>query len=247
MKYIASVSWGKDSTAMLLRLLIEHWPLDEVVFYNTTMEFQAVYATRDRMLPLLKARGIRYTELKPDYDFRWKMFEKEVHERGGGTHYGYSWCGGACRWGTSDKLRIVRAYCGDAYQYVGIAADENKRFEKAKNKHKIMPLVEWGMTEPDCLSLCYDFGFDWLEKGAERPIRLYDILDRVSCWCCCNKNLRELENIFLYLPQYWLGLKELQSRTNRPMKGHGKSVFDLEKRFELAARQLKMDCLYNVA
>ena len=35
MKYIASVSFGKDSLAMLLILLEENKPLDEVVFYDT--------------------------------------------------------------------------------------------------------------------------------------------------------------------------------------------------------------------
>ena len=34
MRYIASVSFGKDSLAMLLRLLEENKPLDEVVFYD---------------------------------------------------------------------------------------------------------------------------------------------------------------------------------------------------------------------
>ena len=33
-KYIASVSWGKDSTAMLLFIIKNNMPLDEVVFYN---------------------------------------------------------------------------------------------------------------------------------------------------------------------------------------------------------------------
>ncbi|GAI98610.1 unnamed protein product, partial [marine sediment metagenome] len=39
MKYIASFSGGKDSTAMLLRLIKEGWPLDEVVFFDTGWEF----------------------------------------------------------------------------------------------------------------------------------------------------------------------------------------------------------------
>ena len=38
MKYIASVSFGKDSLAMMHRLLEEKLPLDIVVFYNTGME-----------------------------------------------------------------------------------------------------------------------------------------------------------------------------------------------------------------
>ena len=48
-KYIASVSFGKDSLAMLLMLIEKRYKLDEVVFYDTGMEFQAIYDTRDRI------------------------------------------------------------------------------------------------------------------------------------------------------------------------------------------------------
>jgi len=53
MKYIASISFGKDSLAMLLRLLEENLPLDMAVFYNTGMEFDAIYRIRDEVKPLL--------------------------------------------------------------------------------------------------------------------------------------------------------------------------------------------------
>ena len=53
---------------MLLRLLEEEWPLDEVVFYDTGMEFRAIYDIRDRLVPILKEKGVRYTELHPGYD-----------------------------------------------------------------------------------------------------------------------------------------------------------------------------------
>ena len=39
-------------------------------------------------------------------------------------------------------------------EYVGIAADETKRIKKT-----CYPLVEWGMSEKDCLSYCYAGGF----------------------------------------------------------------------------------------
>ena len=39
MKYIVSFSGGKDSTAMLLRLLEEGRPVDDIVFCDTTAEF----------------------------------------------------------------------------------------------------------------------------------------------------------------------------------------------------------------
>ena len=47
MKYIASCSFGKDSLAMVLMLIERDLPLDEVAFYDTGMEFQAIYDLRD--------------------------------------------------------------------------------------------------------------------------------------------------------------------------------------------------------
>ena len=98
MKYIASVSFGKDSLAMLLILIEKKWKLDEVVFYDTEMEFNAIYDTRDKVKTLLKEKNIKYTELKPVEPFLYKMLEKEVQKRDGTTQCGYGLCGGKCRW-----------------------------------------------------------------------------------------------------------------------------------------------------
>lgn len=224
-KYIASVSFGKDSLAMLFWLIDNKKPIDEVVFYDTGMEFQAIYDTRDSILPILSRLGIKYTELKPEHPFEWTMFERPVNGKNG-FHYGYSWCGGRCRWGTTAKLKAINQYCRDNYQYVGIAADEPKRIEKALKQGKILPLVNIGMTEKDCLELCYKQGFFWEENG----VQLYDILDRVSCWCCANKNLKELRNYHKYLPEYWHKLELLQSKTGRSFKKDN-SIFNLSARF----------------
>ena len=61
------------------------------------------------------------------------------------------------------------------------------------------------MTEKECLEYCYDNGYEWVEDGK----RLYEIFDRVSCWCCANKNKKELENMRKYLPRYYLERIEL--------------------------------------
>lgn len=71
MKYIASVSFGKDSLAMLLRLIAENYPLDAVVFYDTGMEFQAIYDNRDKAAVLLQNQGITFVELHPSKPFLW--------------------------------------------------------------------------------------------------------------------------------------------------------------------------------
>lgn len=229
-KYVASVSFGKDSLAMLLLILEKGLSLHEVVFYDTGMEFQAIYSIRDRILPILEEHGVKYTELHPPRPFLFDMLEKPVNSKKNGLHYGYSWCGGCARWGTANKTAALDAAARKAgrnvIQYVGIAADEPKRLERLP-ENKVAPLADWGITEADALRLCYEKGFFWEENG----FRLYDILDRVSCWCCANKNLKELRNIYTHLPEYWDRLKEIQARTDRPMKGKGKSVFDLEERF----------------
>lgn len=229
-KYVASVSFGKDSLAMLLLILEKGLPLHEVVFYDTGMEFQAIYSIRDRIPPILEERGVKYTELHPPRPFLFDMLEKPVNSKKNGLHYGYSWCGGCARWGTATKTAALDSHARKAgknvVQYVGIAADEPKRLRRLE-ENKVAPLADWGITEADALRLCYEGGYFWEENG----FRLYDILDRVSCWCCANKNLKELRNIYTHLPEYWNRLKEIQARTDRPMKGKGKSVFDLEERF----------------
>ena len=233
MKYIASVSFGKDSLAMLLRLIEENKPLDEVVFYDTGMEFQCIYKIRDKIKPILKEKGIKFIELKPKEPFEYTMFEKPVKKRNGTISKGYSWCGGRCRWGTTEKLKVIEKYCKGHYEYVGIAYDEPQRLNKERKGSKLFPLAEWEMTEKDCLQSCYDTGFNWNEDGVE----LYSILDRVSCWCCSNKNLKELKNYFKHLPKYWNRLKELQLKNERPMKYNKYTVFDLEERFKATIKE----------
>ena len=239
MRHIASVSFGKDSLAMLLLLLEKEMPLDEVIFYNSGMEFQAIYDIRDQVRPILERRGIRFTEGKPDAPFFYQMLERPVFSKKNGYHLGYGWCGGPCRWGTKLKTRALDGLSLDAEKhYIGIAADEPDRLKKLQAP-KCSPLAEAGMTEADCLEYCYQRGFFWEENG----VRLYDILDRVSCWCCKNKNRKELKAIYQYLPHYWSLLKELQAQIPIPMKPYSRkgvpygNLFDLEKVFEREIRE----------
>lgn len=238
MKYIASCSFGKDSLAMVLMLIEKKMPLDEVVFYDTGMEFQAIYNVRDKLRLVLEDHGIKYTELRPENPFVYDMCERPVDGWKKGFHYGYGWCGGCSRWGTTKKIVAIDKYAeeNEATVYVAIAYDEQYRLDKEIKPYKKHPLVDWQMTERDCLEYCYANGFDWNENGVD----LYSILDRVSCWCCCNKNRKELKNIYLHLPEYWERLKELQSKLDRPMKqyksekyGEYGNVFEMERVFAL--------------
>lgn len=207
---IASVSWGKDSLAMLHILIRDGFVLDEVVFFDTGMEFDAIYDVRDKAVPLLDEYGIKYTELKPKDPMWWSMFARPVRKRGtDDVHkHGYGWCGGTCRWGTTEKQRSLDRYAEErnAYVYIGIASDETSRLEKEKKPYKLHPLADLGMTEADCLEYCRSLGYTWEQDG----VPLYDILDRVSCWCCRNKNMKELRAIHDNLPDTWRRLLALE-------------------------------------
>lgn len=95
-------------------------------------------------------------------------------------------------------------------------------------------MVDFNITEYDAWAYCINQGYDWKENGIE----LYAVLDRVSCWCCRNKNLNELRRMYQYLPEYWERLKDMQKKTYLPYKNYkykGKpccTVQDLEERFK---------------
>ena len=83
-RYIASVSFGKDSLAMLLRLIEENKPLDEVVFYDTGMEFKAIYNIRDKVKQLLNdilkkcvESGITKININSDIQDAWSIAIKK--------------------------------------------------------------------------------------------------------------------------------------------------------------------------
>ena len=231
-KYIASCSFGKDSLAMVLLLLEKKYPLDEVIFFDTGMEFQAIYNNRDKLSDILFRNNIKFSVLNDKHSFEYNAFRREVHKKDETITYGYDWCGGSRRWGTAGKLSTINRHYKESYgnevivEYVGVAADERERIERYRLKRtksvKLYPLVEWGMTERDCLNYCYKHGWNWEENGVD----LYQILDRVSCWCCTNKNQKEIKNIMIYLPEYWERIKEYERKCGVPYKKKGYQYFE---------------------
>ena len=218
---------------MVLRLLELNYPLDEVVYFDIGVEFSSIKANAERMKPILTAQNIEFTVLKPQDTFIYSMTEKPIQKRNGEVQNGYKWCGRNARWGTTLKLEAIKEHnkkYGDEaiVEYVGVAADERQRINRQRNENrvKIYPLVEWEMSEKDCLKYCYSHGWHWNEDGYE----LYDLLERVSCKYCRNKNLNELRNIYHYIPKVWQELKDLQDIVKMPYKD-GKTIHDLELRF----------------
>jgi len=255
--YTLSLSGGKDSVALFFKIIEVGIKLHEVVFVDLGDEFKAVYEVLRKIEDICRERKIKFTVLKILETTEYKVFlTKEVNKDFYNTfgrnmnmfefyafghiktsgEIGYSWCGKQ-RWGTAMKKQILNNYYQSLdkfiVEYVGIAADETHRIDITphKNYAKAYPLIKWQMTEEQCLSYCYENDIRWEQNG----VYLYDILDRVSCKHCQNKNLKELRNIWEYLPETWEEFKWWQKHTVYPYRSGGFTIEDLEKRFHSEA------------
>lgn len=225
MKHIVSFSGGKDSTAMLLKMLEDGWTIDEIVFADTGKDFPQMLKHIDKVDKYIQDKyGMKITRIKSEKSFDYYMFEHEKTRGKNKSKKGYGWATMFCRWCTSNlKNRVIdnylKRYKEEGYtEYIGIAYDEPKRI-----KNKRYPLVEYEMTETDCLQYCYEKGFNW--DG------LYEHFDRVSCWCCPLKNLKELKILYTYYPDLWEQLKDMDKRSYNKFRSDY-SVEELEKKFK---------------
>ena len=229
-KHVVSLSGGKDSTAMLLKMLEESKPVDIILFCDTGLEFEAMYRHIDKLENYI---GKKIIWLKSPQNFEYLFFEHVPKRKNPELEgrKGYSWGDHRNRWCTAMlKTRIINRYLREhakdytLKQYIGIAADETRRIRELN-----YPLVDWGMAEADCLRFCKERGFDW--EG------LYEIFHRVSCWCCPLQSLDELRKLKKHFPYLWERLRYMDAHTWRTFKKNY-SVEKLEIRFAFEEERL---------
>ena len=235
--HVASFSGGKDSTAMVLRMIELGQHLDEVVFCDTTMEFPGMIRHVERVKAEVEAAGIKFTTLRSTKGFEYFLADVDVPNRKPNSNHfgvpGYGWPSHKIRWCTKHlKLELISKHFKqlreeyEVIQYIGIAADEDYRMGRKANQDPTHrhPLREWGWTEEDAMAYCRARGYDW--EG------LYDIFSRVSCWCCPLQQYAELRKLRQHFPELWSELLRLDARQWQTF-AHGYSVPDFEKRFTL--------------
>ena len=235
--HVVMFSGGKDSTAVLLRMMEQGCRIDEVLCCDTTMEFPGMVNHIAMVRHIVEAKGIKFTMLKAERDFEYYLLEYTPKTRRNldlPDREGLSWPDAKTRWCTSTlKRNLIRSYIGqlkkryEVIQYDGLAADEPKRLERKDNLHRRHPLVEWGWAEADALAYCYSKGYDW--EG------LYELFPRVSCWCCPLQSLEELRKLRKHFPDLWERLKALDAETWRDFRPDGWGPAALEKRFDFEA------------
>ena len=153
MKHIVNFSGGKDSTAMLIRMIEEGMPIDDIVFIKVmaTDEIGADYPEMYDYIEKVEDYIGRKITIVPSI----LTFDEVFHSRyqtgkRAGTMYGFPitigpWCNDRL------KLKTIRKHYkryGEHINYLGIAADEPKRLAKLQPKCSD-PQAEWGRTEND--------------------------------------------------------------------------------------------------
>lgn len=226
---IVSFSGGKDSTAMLLKMIELGYDIDVVIFADTGMEFPEMYEHIDKVEAQL---DIEITRVKSPKTYKYYLADHEI--RPGKVGYGHPdfrnrWCTRVLK--KLPIMRFVKRLRVEATEFMGFSTDEIKRADNLKKDDKRelrFPLIEWGMSGADNLAYCYSRGFDW---GG-----LYTNFDRASCWCCPLSRMGEMRAIYNHYPNLWSELGELDKVSNRRLLSRY-TYGQLTKKFEDEAKE----------
>jgi len=202
MTNIVSFSGGKDSTAMLHLLLDEGIKVDRLLYFETEWDFPQMAA---HLSLVEKNTGLKVTKIR-----NYRYFSELLALWGWPKSSG-GWCT-ACK--RDNCVKYVRGIKGEKTEFIGFSADEVKRTQTGqmlKRKWPVrFPLIEAGMGEADSLRLCKSLGYHW--DG------LYDVMDRVSCFCCPKGGKSKRKTIrenFPALWSKWLALDAVADNANQ--------------------------------
>ena len=215
-KYILCFSGGKDSTAMLITLLKQNKPIDDILYIDTG---DWMWKSAKQHLQEVESKlSVNITRLDVSEDIR-KGFER------------WGFPSMLNRWCTGIKRDVMGQYIKNKYgeresmiQYIGYCADEIKRLKRdiyVKYKSEY-PLVDAGITTSQSLEICKSYGFTF---GG-----VYEHHSHYNCWMCPLQTMDEVQYIHDNMPQYWEQLRNMQYKTDG-YYNNGYSIFDLEKKF----------------
>lgn len=226
-RHVVNFSGGKDSTAMLLRMIELGMQIDDIVFADTGAEFPELY---DFIKRVEKYIGRKVTIVHPK-----KSFEETFWLRAGegskkaGQIRGFPLMVLPCWWTRDAKITPLNKANKDAtHIYIGIASDEAHR--QTTDKRKIgkykYPLIEWGWTEQDCI--------DYLNKiNLFNP--LYVNFNRLGCWFCPKQSTTSLYSLWKNYPDLWkkfLAWEDLNFKETGRFIKMRISLHDIQKKFE---------------
>ena len=234
MQYIASLSYGKDSCAMLEIIKQHDMPLDRIVH----VEIMATDTIPADLPPMMEFKAKADAIIKERYGIEvehlhaarcyeacfYTIVSTKAKPKYAGRVRGFpgvvvgNWCNRDLKLSCLGKFNAV-----GITQYIGIAADEPNRFHNLTDR-KRSPLVEWDVAEAEARQICEDL--DLLSP-------IYTQSARGGCWFCHNQGVQQLRLLRKQYPEYWALM--LKWDTDSPVTFHadGHTVHDFDRRFQL--------------
>jgi len=204
--HIVSWSGGKDSTAMLVRMLELKMPVDVAVFADTFFEFPQMYTFHKHFKAYMAKNHPQVQMIDARTETTWDhWFHGEV-TRGAmkGKMRGWPLAYYPCYWSRESKFKVLDPICKGNFRYIGYAADEKTRLagisiNDEEGGYK-SPLAEWGWSEADCL--------DYLEKVGIAE-QIHRDFNRTGCYHCPKQPRASLATICEKYPEQWEHIKEM--------------------------------------
>lgn len=231
MKYVASLSFGKDSMAMLIKIKELGLPLDEVIYVDIMFDDDTSGETPEMASFITKAEkilkekfNIEVTHLR-GVTFKEQFYKIKQRGKHIGDNYGFPYTIGA--W-CNDRLKMqpikeyMRKQKEQVIQYVGIAYDEPERYERLNHETHIAPLYDLKITEKEAMEICEKY--DLLSP-------IYKTSFKGGCWFCPKQRLSQLKWLYQEHNDLWNILRDMEKdsfNTFRP----NTTLKDLEERFK---------------
>lgn len=241
MKKIASCSFGKDSLAAIIVSEEHGVHIDEAVYCRIMFddEISAELPEHEAFIyeiaiPALEKRyGIKTTVVQAKETYCGRFYTQ--YQRGGkvGQIYGFPMRRGA--WCNSHlKLRPIEEWQRQAGEYiavVGIAADETARIDRKTVDNKLLPLVQYGITEREAFEICKREGLLSPAYNGGRT--------RLGCWFCHNQRISELRRLRKEYPDLWQKLMGLDAVSPCRFTQRA-TLHDFDNRFSTEELQLTL-------
>lgn len=216
MKYIASWSGGKDSTASIILAHEHNEPLDLIIFSEVMFDKdisgelpEHVDFIKNKCIPLFESWGYETKILHADLTYMDLFLRQPVRGKrfGTGMISGFP-MSGKCAINRDCKVGPIRRFLKsidyEYTQYIGIAIDEPDRLARL-GENSISLLSKYHCTERYALNLCKKY--DLLSP-------VYSFSRRGGCWFCPNAMYGELKNLRYCHTELWCRLLELENAPN---------------------------------
>jgi len=212
MKYIATISYGKDSTVMCDLLLKNGHPVDYILFTDTLLEFPMMYEYKKKVEQYFLDRyGKEVITTKPESTFEEWCFgvikDKNADYSGYIRGIPMVWCE-PCYWRREAKIKpqekIIKSLIGNEeyVTYIGFTLDETSRIMK-KDEFKYPLIHDFKMSERNCQEYL-------INQEMQNP--LYNYFSRTGCAVCPAQSEKAWHEVWKHFKSTWIYMEQIEHR-----------------------------------